>query len=93
MIDVGDNTGAAASTDYDGAPRVQDADYNGTATVDMGAFEFSPDFDGDGTPDWQDPDRTTTACPNAPIAPLRHGRQPDFPTLSPATSGWRRTGT
>jgi Thrombospondin type 3 repeat len=65
VIDVGDNTGAAGSSDYDGAPRIQDADYNGTATVDMGAFEFSPDFDGDGIPDWQDPDQDNDGVPNA----------------------------
>jgi hypothetical protein len=56
VIEAGDNSGVVGTTDYDGAPRIQDADYNGTATVDMGAFEFSPDFDTDGLPDWQDPD-------------------------------------
>ncbi len=56
VVEAGDNSAVIGATDYDGAPRVQDADYNGTATVDMGAFEFSPDFDADGLPDWQDPD-------------------------------------
>jgi hypothetical protein len=56
VIEAGENAGVAAPTDYDGAPRIADADSNGTATVDMGAFEFPTDFDGDGTPDWQDAD-------------------------------------
>ncbi len=43
-------------TDFDGTPRPQDADFDGTAVVDLGAFELPTDFDGDGTPDWQDPD-------------------------------------
>ena len=42
--------------DRDGAPRVQDSDASGGAVVDIGAYEFSPDFDGDGSPDWQDAD-------------------------------------
>ena len=72
VIEAGDNTVAAAlPTDYDGAPRIQDKDYNGVATVDMGAFEFSPDFDGDGIPDWQDPDSDNDGVPNASdCAPL-----------------------
>jgi len=56
VAEVGDNTVATFATDYDGAPRVQDKDYNGTFVVDMGAFEFQPDYDGDGTADWQDTD-------------------------------------
>jgi hypothetical protein len=55
LIDVGDATQTPAA-DYDGAPRPQDAGYDGTNIVDMGAFEFSPDFDGDGSVDWQDAD-------------------------------------
>ena len=43
-------------TGLGGEPRIQDADYDGTANVDLGAYEFSPDWDADGTPDWQDPD-------------------------------------
>ena len=71
VIDVGENATAAASSDYDGAPRIQDADYNGTATVDMGAFEFSPDYDGDGIPDWLDPDDDNDGVPDAQdCAPL-----------------------
>ena len=71
MIDVGDNTVATASIDYDGAPRIQDGDYNGVATVDMGAFEFQPDFDGDGTPDYLDTDDDNDGVPDASdCAPL-----------------------
>jgi len=74
VIDVGENATAAASSDYDGAPRIQDADYNGTATVDMGAYEFSPDYDGDGIPDWQDPDDDNDGVPDTQdCAPLDAG--------------------
>jgi thrombospondin type 3 repeat protein len=70
VIDVGDNT-VAAAVDGAGAPRVQDGDYNGTATVDMGALEFSPDFDGDGTPDYLDADDDGDGVPDATdCAPL-----------------------
>ena len=55
-IEAGENAYATNPTDFDGAPRIQDKDYNGVATVDMGAYEFSPDYDGDGLVDWQDPD-------------------------------------
>jgi hypothetical protein len=56
MVEQGDMAYVATSTDLDGAPRVQDADYDGAAIVDIGAYEFSPDFDGDGSPDWLDAD-------------------------------------
>jgi hypothetical protein len=56
MIEQGDMAYVVTSTDLDGAPRVQDADYNGSAIVDIGAYEFSPDFDTDGTADWLDAD-------------------------------------
>ena len=64
VIDVGDNT-VATPADHAGAPRVQDGDNNGVATVDMGAFEFQPDFDGDGTPDYLDPDDDNDGVPDA----------------------------
>jgi hypothetical protein len=71
VIEAGDNSVATNPTDYDGAPRIQDKDYNGVATVDMGAFEFSPDFDSDGTADWQDPDQDDDGVVNASdCAPL-----------------------
>ncbi|UCC31105.1 MAG: S8 family serine peptidase, partial [Phycisphaerales bacterium] len=38
-IDTGDNTAAAATTDLDNNPRIMDGDADGTATVDMGAYE------------------------------------------------------
>lgn len=56
MVDHGNMTYVATSTDLDGAPRVQDANYDGLAIVDIGAYEYSPDFDHDGTADWLDPD-------------------------------------
>jgi hypothetical protein len=64
VIEAGDNT-VTALADYDGAPRVQDKDYNGTATVDMGAFEYQPDFDGDGTADYLDADDDNDGVPDA----------------------------
>jgi len=73
VIDVGENANAPA-VDRDGAPRPQDAHYTGTNVVDMGAYEFSPDFDGDGIPDWQDPDMDNDGVPNAQdCAPLNKG--------------------
>jgi hypothetical protein len=71
VIDVGDNTVATYPTDCGGAPRIQDGNNDGVATVDMGAYEYSPDFDGDGIPDWQDPDQDNDGVPNASdCAPL-----------------------
>jgi hypothetical protein len=56
LIDQGNPAYAPTTTDLDGVPRVQDGDCNGSSIVDIGAFEFSADFDGDGTPDWLDTD-------------------------------------
>ncbi len=71
VIERGDNTATGSSVDFDGAPRIQDKDYDGVATVDLGAFEFPPDFDGDGIPDWKDPDADNDGVPNASdCAPL-----------------------
>jgi hypothetical protein len=71
VIEAGDNTVATNPTDASGAPRIQDGDYDGVATVDMGAFEFQPDFDGDGIADWQDPDQDNDGVANAQdCAPL-----------------------
>ena len=39
-IDQGDNTVVTVTTDLDGNPRIADGDFDGTATVDMGAYEF-----------------------------------------------------
>jgi len=55
-IDTGDDALAAGGPDFDGAPRVLDGDDDGHAHVDLGAFEYGIDLDGDGLPDWSDPD-------------------------------------
>jgi len=49
-IDAGSNAFVTADTDLPGAPRVQGA------AVDMGAYEFPADTDGDGVPDYLDED-------------------------------------
>ncbi len=64
-MEAGDNSVVTWPTDAQGAPRVVDGDYNGVATVDIGAYEFQPDYDGDGLPDWQDPDADNDGVPNA----------------------------
>lgn len=55
VIDQGDNA-AAPLLDFDGLPRILDGDGDDIYRVDLGAFEYSRDSDGDGTDDWQDPD-------------------------------------
>ena len=46
-IDTGDNTAVTEPNDLDGVPRIVDGDCDGTATVDMGAFEFDYLYLGD----------------------------------------------
>jgi parallel beta-helix repeat protein len=53
-VDAGNPTYVETTTDLDGAPRVQDGNNDGTPVIDIGAYEFSRDSDGDGTPDWLD---------------------------------------
>ncbi len=39
---MGDNAAISLTTDLDGLPRIVDGDWDGTATVDMGAYEYQP---------------------------------------------------
>jgi len=55
VIDEG-FTAYASVVDFDGNPRVLDGNANQIASIDMGAFEFVSDTDGDGTPDHLDDD-------------------------------------
>ncbi len=55
-IEAGSDPHTVMPYDLDGAPRIQDGHGTGIAHVDIGAYEFSPDFDADGTPDWSDAD-------------------------------------
>ena len=41
-VDAGTNSATSLPTDLDGNPRVVDGDGDGTATVDMGAYELQP---------------------------------------------------
>jgi len=58
LRDSGTNTplfGTVPSTDFDDLPRPTDGDQNGSAIIDIGAFEFRvPDSDGDGVEDSSD---------------------------------------
>ncbi len=71
-MDTGTNSSAAGILlDLDGAPRVQDGDYAGGEIVDVGAYEYSPDFDGDGDADWLDLDDDDDGVPDpSDCAPL-----------------------
>lgn len=42
-IDEGDNSVVTEATDLDGNPRIVDGDFDGTPTVDMGAYEHQGD--------------------------------------------------
>jgi len=58
------NSAQVSSTDLDSVPRVQDGDFDEVAAVDIGAYEFSPDFDADNSPDWQDDDDDDDGVPD-----------------------------
>jgi len=61
-----------SALDLDGMPRVQDANSDGIATVDLGAYEFpEPDTDGDGVPNGQDcaPLVYSIQTPPGPVGP------------------------
>jgi len=54
-IDVGNNNASSLpSTDLKGNLREIDGDIDGTATVDMGAYEYAPDIDSDGITDQEE---------------------------------------
>ena len=55
-VDVGNNTAVTVISDLDGNPRIYDGDSNGTATVDMGAYEYGPDCNANGILDICDTD-------------------------------------
>jgi hypothetical protein len=56
-IDAGTNSSSLPTTDLAGLSRLADGDFDGVATVDIGAYEYSPaayDTDGDGMADgWE----------------------------------------
>ena len=68
-IDAGDNALVSGAVDLDGNPRIVDGDYDGTATVDMGAYEYDgmiTDTDGDAASDYEEYVADTDALdPNA----------------------------
>ncbi|MBZ5639355.1 MAG: right-handed parallel beta-helix repeat-containing protein [Acidobacteriia bacterium] len=54
-VDAGTNAEVAAGElDRDGALRIQDGNLDGVAIVDIGAYEFTTDSDGDGVPNATD---------------------------------------
>jgi hypothetical protein len=64
-VDLGQNGWLLNETfDLGGAPRVVDGDYDGTATVDIGAHEWQRDLDDDGVPDDADPDDDEDGIPD-----------------------------
>ena len=66
VIDVGDNAQAPVGTDFAGNLRVQDADGDAVAEIDMGAYEFTLlDSDSDGIPDDGDASASATDNPCA----------------------------
>jgi len=56
LVDVGDDLASGATVDFLATPRIQDGNGDELARIDLGAYEFARDGDGDGTPDWLDPD-------------------------------------
>ncbi len=72
-VDAGTSSEVApGETDRDGATRTQDGNADGLAVVDIGAYEVSPDSDGDGVPDWLDcaPYNPSTSLPPPEVAGL-----------------------
>ncbi len=89
-IEAGTNTpapGATVSTvDLEGKPRVQDGNSDGTAIVDLGAYEFpEPDTDLDGVPNGSDcaPLTFSIQTPPGPVGPTLN-----VSLGSPTTLSW-----
>jgi hypothetical protein len=73
VLDLGDAARLVGTGgDCDGEPRVVDGDYDGVAEIDLGAYEWQRDRDGDGIPDVDDPDDDGDgigdAADNCPLA-------------------------
>jgi hypothetical protein len=67
LIEAGANGDIAPDAlDFEGAPRVQDGDQDENPVVDIGAYEYGVfiDSDGDGDPDWSDPDDDNDGVPD-----------------------------
>ena len=58
--------------------------------VDIGAYEYSPDLDGDGTPDWIDPDDDGDGVPDVEDCAPRDAAASSPP---PAVQGVRLSGS
>ena len=97
VIDIGANADGSAE-DFDGIPRPLPGPANGPAIVDMGAFEFYTDNDGDGIPDALDPDDDNdgvldgsdncpfAANPTRPITTATRSATPATPTTTTTAS-------
>ncbi|MFH1724261.1 MAG: right-handed parallel beta-helix repeat-containing protein [Elusimicrobiota bacterium] len=89
-IDAGSNDAPGLpATDADGNARVFDADCDGTATVDIGAFEYpDTDTDGDGLRDGCDPDDDNDGVDderdNCPVTPNKTQKDKDRDGLGDA---------
>jgi len=93
-IDTGTSQAApgevVSAVDLDGLPRIMDGDGNGTATLDLGAYEFIvPDTDGDGVPNAQDcaPFVGSVQTPPGPVGPTLR-----VATGAPTAVTWTKIG-